>query len=426
MRSIKNKLRSGLINRVRKEGLIRTLLYSHAVGKQLTVQTFRNSRVGRWYLHNRLFYLRRNNGIPWAANLSIDLLRERTLHWVDGLRLPGEPYGRYRYARHYNQPNLYASIYAALLRHLFRDTDNLKPEERKQWANYLLSHQGEDGLFRDPLIACPQATQLSWWGWTHLTLHALGALTCLGVKTYKPFLPLKELLTPEQMYRWLDNRTWQKSAADVSNEVQNVGVMLQYARDFQGDEKAGIALAALLDWLDDKQDPKTGLWFPKVDSPLNLSLSVQAAYHLWLLYFYDRRLVKYAERIIDTVLMTQNVLGGYGVSLNSTGCEDIDSIDPVVRLSKETTYRNEHVARSLEQGLIWVLTNFNSDGSAVFRREEEFLYVHPQMLEKKRSGSLFSTWWRTLSLAYLGQVITDRPVGRYQWQFVRCPGMQFW
>ena len=40
--------------------------------------------------------------------------------------------------------------------------------------------------------------------------------------------------------------------------------------------------------------------------------------------------------------------------------------------------------------------------------------------------SMFPTWFRTLTLAYLAKALPDSVVGRYDWQFCNCPGLQFW
>ena len=101
---------------------------------------------------------------------------------------------------------------------------------------------------------------------------------------------------------------------------------------------------------------------------------MQTGYHLWLLYFYDRRPIQYIERSIDSCLKTQNLYGGFGVPLNSSACEDIDSIDPLIRLSLETDYRKTEIMDALKRALPWILVNMNSDGGWGFRRYEAFQY----------------------------------------------------
>ena len=132
------------------------------------------------------------------------------------------------------------------------------------------------------------------------------------------------------------------------------------------------------------------------------------------------------ERIVDSCLATQNRLGGFGVPLNSSACEDIDCIDPLSRLYIETDYRREDIHNALEKALPWVLVNVNPDGGSVFRRHESFKYGHDLMSTRANESSMFATWFRTLSLAYLGQVLSDRPVAGVVWHFLGCPGLQFW
>jgi hypothetical protein len=41
-------------------------------------------------------------------------------------------------------------------------------------------------------------------------------------------------------------------------------------------------------------------------------------------------------------------------------------------------------------------------------------------------GSMFYTWFRTLSLAYLSKVLPENGLGDIKWKFVKTPGHQFW
>lgn len=153
---------------------------------------------------------------------------------------------------------------------------------------------------------------------------------------------------------------------------------------------------------------------------------MQTGYHLWLLYFYDRRPIQYIERSIDSCLKTQNLYGGFGVPLNSSACEDIDSIDPLIRLSLETDYRKTEIMDALKRALPWILVNMNSDGGWVFRRYEAFQYGHPAMRVESEESAMFPTWFRTITLAYLAQFLIDSYMPYYNWRFFDGPGHQFW
>jgi len=239
------------------------------------------------------------------------------------------------------------------------------------------------------------------------------------------------LLTPVELFRhrgsmasWLRTRNWKKEPANVSNQIQNIGTMLQYSRDFQEQVWCQRALEEMYAWLDKHQDNSTGSWWARVDSAHGISKAVQTGYHIWMLYFYDGRPLKHTERIIEYCLKTQNCMGGFGVVINSSACEDIDSIDPLVRLMRLHGYRNE-IYTALERALYWVLANFNDDGGAVFRRYEPLWYGHHLMSGRSNEATMFPTWFRTLSLAYIGQALPDTAVGRYRWHFLRTPGHQF-
>ena len=56
----------------------------------------------------------------------------------------------------------------------------------------------------------------------------------------------------------------------------------------------------------------------------------------------------------------------------------------------------------------------------------EFAYGHPQLSSAAGAGAMFPTWFRTLTLAYLGKGAPDSLAGKVDWQFCDCPGLQFW
>ncbi len=350
----------------------------------------------------------------------------RTLTYIERMRVHQDPYGRYRYADSQSTPVLYASTYAAMTRHLCGTLQGLPDNDREQWLKYFAQHQDDDGLFRDPRVENRIAETEDWWGWRHLALQVVISVTALGGVVPRPFAFLEPFLDQDALISWLGSRDWKRRPDFVNNEVQNIGTLLQYSRDFHNDERARRAMECLFDWLEARQDPRTGFWGEPYDTPTLLSRGMQTGYHLWLLFFYDKRPVRYVERIIDSSLATQNDLGGFGVALNSSACEDIDSIDPLARLSLMTDYRRDEVRAALRRALPWVLVNMNDDGGYVFRRGEPLVYGHERMSSGIDESAMFPTWFRTLSLVYLGQALPESAVGDFDWQFVDCPGLQFW
>lgn len=153
------------------------------------------------------------------------------------------------------------------------------------------------------------------------------ALTCLGAVAKKPLRFLDPFLSntapPSErqsgslshgssgLVKWLESRNWERQPDFVGNEVLNVGTLLQYARDFQKDDRCRPAMRELLDWMTTHHlSDQTGLWGRlDVKNPRELSRAVQGGYHFWLLYFYDRLPIPHLERVIDSCLATQNAYG---------------------------------------------------------------------------------------------------------------------
>jgi hypothetical protein len=406
-----------VLNRVREDGILKT--GSIYFGLMSGVIRRSVSEIG---LENK----RDTYGYELSKSWPSSKYREQTLSFIESMRMNNGPYGRYRYSAISNKPTLYASTYAALTRHLHGDLQEINDDLKEEWIEYLLSHQSDDGLFRDTTVANEIAETDDWWGWRHLTIHVLGALAALGGKTENRFAILEKLQPPGSVEEWLESFDWANNADFASNAVQNVGTMLQYARDFQGHSRADNAFKWMMDWLDEQQDPRTGLWGGRFDTPRLLSKGVQAAYHILLLYFYDQRSINFENNLIDSLLATQNRLGGFGTRKSSSACDDIDSIDPLVRFFHLSSYRRGDIELALNRALPWVLTNMNDDGGFVFFRGSSYTYGHDLMSSSMNQSAMFPTWFRTLSLAYINQCGHDLTTKNEIWQFINCPGYQFW
>lgn len=409
-------------NRIRRKGLVNTISFSGKVVSCYTIGRLSEVRTN-FRLCTKLKNRIEESGKPLSNIPDIQAIRSKTLSYIEEMRIKKSPYGRYRYSASVDTPALYASIFAVLTRHLYDDLNQLSESQRTEWIIYIQSFQDDDGLFRDPSVKNELADSLDGWGWRHLTLHAFMALSALGTMPVKPLKFLESFYDVHSLRNWLESMDWNN---DVSNEIQNYTTALQYSRDFYKNPEVDKSVSFILDWLDSIQDPDTGLWGSSFGTPELLSKGVQVGYHLWLLYFYNRRPINYAKEIIDSVLKTQSEFGGFGVPLNSSACEDIDSIDPLVRLYQRTDYRRKDIKATLQKALPWVLSNMNEDGGFVFRREAPFTFFHKLLSSSRNESGIFPTWFRTLSLAYLGKVLRDFFVGKYGWKFVKCPGHQFW
>lgn len=323
-----------------------------------------------------------------------------------------------------------------MTRSLYDDLESLTDCEFVEWIDYLNSHQDDDGLYRDPLIFDKGwfVNDPLWCGRPHLSCHVITALTALGGIASKPLSLLREFASIDFLRGWLESRDWGERVAYTGNEIMNIGTLMQYARDFHNEQWAGNTITFILDWLESNHlDLQFGVWGDiDMTDPIWRSHAVQAAYHWWPLFTYDRRPIPCADRAIDTLLSTQNPRGGFGWGVhnetdpwNSSACEDIDSIEPLARLSMQTDYRRSDIESALIKAADWVLFNLTPDGGFVFIRDVPFEYGHPELRGEAGRGAMFPTWFRTLSLACIGMALPEHPLGEYEWKFINCPGFQF-
>ena len=382
---------------------------------------------GRFFASNPKkikFYLN-NIGLPSLKYSSFKQIKNNTLQYIEKMRITSKPYGRYRYCEHSSTPLLYSSLYAVMTRHLYNDLETLHDDERKEWIDYIKRHQREDGLFVDKYVENEIAEICDWWGWKHLTAHALVALSCLGeisevrIKYIEPFYNTTYLLN------WLENCKW-NSSSDDSNAIHHIGAFLQYARDYQNNENASIAIEVMFHWLDNHVDKKSGLWGGVPKDQRMLDLLVQSAYHIWILYFYEKKSIPYIEKAIDSVLSNQNSLGGFGSIPNTSACQDIDSIASLVWFSYSTNYRAEDIENSLRIALPWILANGNTDGGYVFQRGIPLTYGHPLMHSAADQSAMFPTWFRSLCLSYLSLSKSNMRWYNFEPHFTDCPVLQCW
>lgn len=340
------------------------------------------------------------------SGFDFDLFSSRVTSFVHSMRTDDSGL-RYRYARNCTHPTLYASAYACMTLSLLGSLQSASEAQKDAWAEYFDGFQnGEDGLFYDPAVMNKAYSDSDWWGARHLTMHLLSAYTDLGVRPRHPFRYLGKYYDPTYLTAWLDGIEWageSLGAADIDNKIMNIGCQLQYQREAWADGDAAEAVEYLKGYLRGKINRATGMWgrFNTAD-PQQRSRMVQFAYHLFPLYFYDGDFDFDHALIVPHVLNTQNQHGGYGVQINSSACEDIDSIDLLIRFAPYVTPSvGEEIERSLARALGYVMLNQAVDGGFVFRLAEPFHYGSTQTSSRANEGALFPTWFRTLSLAYL-------------------------
>lgn len=383
------------------------------------------------FIRRRMQEYLRKAQLTIDAGLSVHDLRHTTLKYVESMRVaaPGS-YGRYRYCQSQSAPLLYASVYAVLTRSLYGDLDTLPSQNREEWIEYIKSFQCEDGLFRDPEVDCDLASTAMWWGWLHLTFHAVSALALLGGVCKRDFLCIESLMDTSNIEKWFIQTKIRKSGMlglDAHSPLYFI-TLLQYIRDTHNSKWANASINKIINLLSAQIDPLTGCWGTSGSVPelADINEGVKIGYHFWIFYFYDQLTIPYSDKVVDSLLSTQNMMGGFDISLNSSACDDIDSIDPLCRLLTQGDYRKIDIEDSLRRAVPWVLANRNSDGGFVFKRNESFQYGHIKMSSGRNESHMFATWFRSLSLAYIGKALPGHFLAKHKWHLPRVPGLQFW
>jgi hypothetical protein len=383
-------------------------------------------RVKRLHIHSNIWLniLRTQNTKDVLSSFNINSFKIVVREFITTHKVSDD--FEFLYSSSCKKPTLYASAYACLTNSIIGDLEMYSIEEKNRWLLYFDKFQSsEDGLFYDPIIDSPTYRNSDWWGARHLTLHMIHAYNCLGRKTKYPLFFLRPYYDFVFIRNWLDNFNWSGNIGmhdDIDNMIMNIGCLLQYQRDTWGDKQAELAVLFLQEYLSKKINPKTGMWGFGYDlnNKRQRSRIVQFAYHIYPIFLYDKISIPYFDQAVPFVLKTQNIFGGFGVNLNSSACEDIDSIDILIRTSYLFPQHQKVFYSVLKKAFKWVLLNQVKDGGFVFRLEEEFVYGHQEMSSKKNMGALFPTWFRVLSIAYMTRYFKIEGL-----KFTTGPGYEF-
>lgn len=377
-----------------------------------------------WYLYkgfvNNIFLLRR---IKKMKNINYDEISFKDFSKsVENFMCHNNPKNDkilYNFSSNSENTSLYGSVYACLIKGLL----NLDLDKKRETADYFDSFQNKnDGLFYDPKVNSEIYSDSDWWGARHLALHVILAYEILGFKPKYQFKFLYKYYEQGYVTNWInsfDFNSYSLSTTDIDNKIMNIGGLLQYQRDYFQDENAEKSLNELKIVLLEKINSNTGMWgyFDK-DDENSRSRMVQFSYHLFPIFFYDDYYQFDHEKIVSNVLKTQNSFGGYGIQRNSSACEDIDSIDILLRFYP---YVNEEskklIDNSIDRAIQWIFVNKVNDGGFSFKLNENHIFGDSMFYTTKNKSSMFSTWFRILSIGYI-----DRWLGNKNFNLLDMPG----
>jgi hypothetical protein len=240
---------------------------------------------------------------------------------------------------------------------------------------------------------------------TYFAVHALNALSTRPDHRIRMVERLQDV---RYLRGWLDGGPWQNPWLH-SNTIMFALTFLQTDAEWYSDEESARAFDAILDYLDERQDPQSGLWQPD-DGP-DMKNAVYAAYHFFPYYFWRGRRPKHIDRIIDSTLSIQQPGGLFG----GGACEDLDAVHTLVMMSLISTHRAADVRATLERAFWRLLQLQNEDGG--FSN-----YVRPPVPPKsiKRRFAERTGLVRLLPKRY--HIHTIERTWRYSgWKQLECP-----
>lgn len=301
---------------------------------------------------------------------------------------------------------------------------------RRAILNTVLSAQDPaTGLFLEPLAAAiPQAGGHHDLDYLHgmTTYFALHALDALGEKPQYPLSFLKNFSEKDQVFQWLRELDWSNPWRE-SNRVMHLLSALLFALQWERSPFAAARYHDVLDWLDEHQDPSTGLW--GTERGASLLNAVAGAYHFVPYYRYARRPVRAWSKIVESCLELQNEDGLFAPAPGGGACEDLDVIDLLCNAVRATGTLTPEIRQALTRAF-WAIWNMQlPDGS--------FPYSHvpgdavyrfsswPAMEAPVGGGDMWANWFRLSALHTIRSLLGADlpPLG--SWTFRRLPALGF-
>lgn len=306
-----------------------------------------------------------------------------------------------------DKESIYSYVYYLMLCHLVQYP--IPKERMLRIKEILLDAQQEDGFCYDENMINYEYLNGDGWGRRHFIPQYYIALKVAECIPRRHFIYLSVFYNTDFIYKFWSSLNWE-NAWKSSNVFMNIVCTLQYERDYMGNPNVAEAISVSQKWLLEHIRSDCGMWYQGRIRTKGIRLEIiRAAYHLFPILIYDHVDFPFKEQAIDLIINCQNEYGGFDIRKNSSACEDIDAIEVLIRLSRLCPkYRTKEIRSSIMKAFGWVVQNQMPDGGCVFRLGEDFDYGHPVMTSKANQSNLFATWFRTLSVCYMYNYLSNK------------------
>jgi hypothetical protein len=292
-------------------------------------------------------------------------LRKGLSSWIANISIGG---GKYKFASHACDPySLDATSLAVDLKNMLKMSTLKDGDEIKKYINGYQS--GKDGfyheVFEEKYLFGKNNTKTIEMSATYLSFQICGLLRLLNMLPKYEFKYYRGLLKEAAMKKYLrNNLPWEKSPWGAGGMIDSMSTMIS-TNIKSGYEEYAEAHESILKWLEENQDPGTGLWG-------NISVQgyegvVNGGYHaLRGTYIWHNRRFNKARKIIDTLIKYISTSINFK-ALSGNGCCDLDAfflLSECVKL--EPDYRYEQICEIVYTRLVQLDVFKKKDGGFSF------------------------------------------------------------
>ena len=401
----------------------------------------------------------------------IQIIRGNVLNWLETLRVKNTTYGVYKMSKS-TEATLFSSCFAVFLRKLYHDLDDVPSGKKEEWVKFIQGCQDkETGLFIDRKLEqeCKFEKKLGTshgFGYTtwQSTTFCLSALEALGAEKRYPLRFLDSWKDSEKIESWLSSLDWKKNTWCNGNLAMFLGIALIHEMQSTNLSEIREYVDIYFKWHNKNQDPLTGFWGTNLGTPIDHGLF--GAMHQYLLYYYLNRRINYMDKIIDNTLLLQKEDGLFSAQGGGDGCMDLDAIDTLVNMHMLIDHKRPLIKSAMEKAFISTLDLQCEDGGFLWTKRYKFdirnwynigtSFIHHRNLNYWRNSckdavigqfvyynkprlspgwtstpiptsesDLFSTWFRSLNLALISQILPKCPYRKYNWGFLESPGLGY-
>jgi len=293
----------------------------------------------------------------------------------------------------------------------------------------VFSEPDSEGGHVDRPLAAPAYDQ---WLTTYL---ALGGLDGLGVPPGQALLFTEDLKSPVAALRWLANLDWSAPntlmSLDWSQPWLSNGALVMFLTSFliregqrTGEPACQAAAHAVLNWLDDRQDPESGFW--RLSRGKQLATHTVYAGHFTPLYFCLGRPVQHVERLIDSVVSLQESNGLFSPAGAPSACAAQTAIDLLVKLSLLTDYRAATIKLALTHAFRRLSGELKTPTTHIHAGQPSRQSADPTQAPASHwlaTQCLPAFWLRLSALGLISQRYPDEFLSDVPWQFPPPPAL---